>query len=145
MAVGRLQGGAEAIAVAIKGHVELQQPLDAGRGLAHQQGHGGWIAEAGAGLEGVFDVALEAVLGAGHGGDAALGPAAGRAGSPFLAEQQDAQARGQFQAGHQAGRPASHHNHIPAGFQGCLNRTLSHQVPGTNKKSRREGPTACTI
>ena len=94
MAVGGFQGGAEPAVLAVKVHPQLQQPFDAGRGLTHEQLHGGAIAEIGAGLEGVLEMALEAVFRPGHRGDAALGPAAGGAGCAVFAQQEDAEARG---------------------------------------------------
>jgi hypothetical protein len=56
MAVGGLQGGAELIAIAIKGHAELQKPGYAARSLVHQQLDGGTITKARPGLQGVVDM-----------------------------------------------------------------------------------------
>lgn len=77
MAVGRFQGGAEVGAIPIEVHPQLKQSFHAVRGFMNEQLHGGGIAEPCPGLERVLPVAGEAVLGAGHGGDAPLGPAAG--------------------------------------------------------------------
>ena len=117
MAVGRLEGGAQLVGLPIEAHAQLQQPRHTARGIPHQQVHGPSVAEVGAGPKGVLDVALEAVLGPGHRGDPALGPAAGGGRSVLLAQQQHPQAGWQLQAGHQAGGPAAHHNHIPVGGQ----------------------------
>ena len=113
MAVGGLQGGAQACSVAIEGHAQFEQPLHACRGLMHQQLHGVAVAEAGSGPEGVVNVAGEAVAGGRHRRNPALGPAAGRPRLALLAEQQHAHVGGQFQAGHQAGGTAAHHHHVP--------------------------------
>ena len=80
MAVGGFQGGAAPAVLAVKVHPQLQQPFDAGRGLTHEQLHRRAITEFGAGLEGVLEMALEAVFRPGYCCDAALGPAAGGAG-----------------------------------------------------------------
>jgi len=45
VAVGRLQSGAQAVAIPIKGHVQLEQALHAGRGLMHKPFDGLPIAE----------------------------------------------------------------------------------------------------
>jgi len=68
-----------------------------------------------AGLEGVGDVAFEAVIGSGDGGDAALGPAAGGWRGAGFAQQQHAQLGRQFQAGHQACGTTADHHHVPVG------------------------------
>ena len=80
MAVGGLQGGAELVAVAIKGHAQLQQPGHASRGLMHQQLYGGTITETCPRLQGVGDMAGKTVVVVGDRGNAALGPAACGAG-----------------------------------------------------------------
>ena len=80
MAVGSLQGGAELISIAIKGHAQLQQPGDASRGLMHQQLYGGTITQTCPCLEGVGDMTRKTVVVAGDRGNAALGPAACGAG-----------------------------------------------------------------
>ena len=126
VAVGRLQGRAQLISLPVEGHSQLQQPRHTVRGIPHQQLHRLEVAEAGAGLQGVVDVALEAVLGPGHRSNSALGPAAGGGGAILLAEEQHPQAGWQFKAGHQAGGAAAHHHHIPVGGQ---IRMLHRQAP----------------
>ena len=122
MAVGRLQGGAECLALAVEVHAQPQQLLHTGRGLADQQLHRLAIAEAGPSPQRVVDVALKAVITAGNRRDAALGPAAGGGRLAVLAEQQHPEIRRQRQAAHQAGGTAAHHHHIPAPWQRRLRR-----------------------
>jgi len=126
VAVGRLQGGAQLVGLPVEGHAQLQQPRHTVRGIAHQEFHRLEVAEAGAGLQGVVDVALEAVFGPSHRSNPALGPAAGGGWAILLAEKQHPQAGWQFQAGHEAGGPAAHHHHIPVGGQ---IRMLHRQAP----------------
>ena len=121
VAVGRLQSGAQAVAIPIKGHVQLEQALHAGRGLMHEPFDGLPIAEPPPGLEGVVHMAGKAVIRPGNRRDASLGPATGGAGFAagialgiaVLAEQEHPQGARQLQAGHQAGSSAAHHHHIP--------------------------------
>ena len=80
MAVGGLQGGAELVAIAIKGHAQLQQPGYASRGLMHQQLYSRTITETCPCRQGVGDMAGKTVVVVGDRGNTALGPAACRAG-----------------------------------------------------------------
>ena len=142
VAVGRLQGGAQGLALAVEIHAQLQQPLHAGRCLPHQQLHRWRVAQASAGAQGVVNVAGEAVVGPGHRGDAPLGPAAGGSRRDLLAQQQHPQLRRQLEGRHQAGGAAADNNHIPAGGE------LRHRASGLvgNKKAvggaRRLAPVA---
>ena len=76
VAVGRLQGGAEVVAVAIEVHPQLHQPLHAGWGLVHQQLNRGGLTETSPSAQGVFLMAGEAVLRTGDRRNPSLGPPA---------------------------------------------------------------------
>ena len=77
MAVGGFQGGAQLRPIPVEGHAQLQQARHTAGGPMHEQLHRLPLAEPCTGVEGVVNVAAKAVVGTGHRGDAALGPAAG--------------------------------------------------------------------
>ena len=113
VAVGCFQGGGQAVLIPVEGHPQLPQALHAMGRLLHQQPYGIAIAKAGSSQNGVLRMAFGAVLLAGHRGDAALGPAAGRAPPCVAVEQQHLELRGQIKAGHQASSPGTDHHHVP--------------------------------
>ena len=77
MTMSRFQsGGQAAIAIAIKLHAQLQEPVHAVGCLIHQQSNGISVAKPRPGMNGVRGVADAAVVRACHGGDAPLCPKA---------------------------------------------------------------------
>ena len=62
------------VLLAAEGHAALDEPADRLRSLAHHKFHRVAVAQAGAGIEGILDMRLEAVfLAVQHRGHAALG------------------------------------------------------------------------
>ena len=90
MTVGRLQrGGQAAIAIAIKLHAQLQEPIHTLRCLIHQQSNGIPIAEPCSGMNGVRGVATAAVVWSCDGGNASLCPKTGRSTARVAVDEQN--------------------------------------------------------
>ena len=88
--VGGLQSGGQAsIAIAIKSHPDLKQPLDTLRCLVNQQPHRIAIAQTRTRFQRVLCMAGGAVVGSGHRGDASLGPTARRTATGVAIQQQN--------------------------------------------------------
>ncbi len=80
LAVAAFAGQVEAqfgAGVAGERHALLDQPFDRFAAVFDDEAGGAFVAQAGAGDQGVGDVLVVAVAGVEHGGDAALGPVAG--------------------------------------------------------------------
>ena len=89
--VGGLQSGGQAsIAIAIKGHPDLKQPLDTLRCLVNQQPHRIAITQTRTRFQRVVRMARGAVVGSSHRGDTSLGPTARRAATGVPVQQQNA-------------------------------------------------------
>ena len=97
---------------AVELHAERAEPADALRPLAHRDLDRLALAEAGAGDQGVLDVELEAVVGAEHRGDAALGVLGGALGALPLGEDQHRAVAGGLEGEGEAGDAAAQHQEV---------------------------------
>ena len=92
------------VAGQIKMGPQIDQFLDAFRSRAHHQLHGILVTEAVARGQGVFDVQIEAVIRAEHGGDAALGLAGAGFHDAAFGDHVDGAMAGHLQGVAQAGQ-----------------------------------------
>ena len=88
------------------------QLLDPAGGLADDHFDDLFVAQTGPGGERVLDVVLEAVLGIGDAGDAALGVGAVRLPQAVLGDDQDGQSRVDRRGRPQSGQPAPNDQHV---------------------------------
>ncbi|KTC56147.1 hypothetical protein AO269_27915 [Pseudomonas putida] len=93
-------------------HTHFDQPLNRCAAVLHREAHRFFIAQAGAGIEGVLHVSFHAVGVCKHGGDPALGPRCGAVAEPALADDRDAQRGGQRQRKAQARGSATDYQNI---------------------------------
>ncbi|KAF1047537.1 MAG: hypothetical protein GAK38_01888 [Xylophilus sp.] len=93
-------------------HAVAAQPGDGLGRMLHDEARRGRVAQAGAGDQRVSHVGVEAVVLGQHGGDAALGPAAGAVGERPLGEHRHAVGGRELERGGQAGEPAADDEHV---------------------------------
>ncbi len=93
-------------------HPLVDQPLDGFTAVLDGEAHGVFVAQAAAGVEGVFDVGLHRVGVVQYRRDTALGPECRAVGQIALAQNGNAQVAGQGQCQAQAGRAAANHQNI---------------------------------
>ncbi|MCY1421134.1 hypothetical protein D9M71_367800 [compost metagenome] len=95
-----------------KRHALVDQPLNRFAAMLNGEAHGVFMAQAAAGIEGVFDVGLHRVGVVQHRGHATLGPEGRAIGEVALAEHGDAQVTGEGQGQAEAGGAAADHENI---------------------------------
>ena len=113
MAVSRFKRGGQCAALPVERHshgLELLHPMGS---LIHQQSNSIAITKVCPGAQGVIRMAFSAVFNPRHRRNSALGPAAGGPSPGVAIQEQNPQARWQFQTGHQACRSRTNHNHVP--------------------------------
>ena len=77
------------VRIAGERHALLDQPFDRGPAVLHDEAGGLFVAQPGAGDQGVADVRLDRVVVRQHGGDAALRPVAGAVQQSALGDDRD--------------------------------------------------------
>jgi len=95
-----------------KRHALVDQPLNGFAAMFDGKAHRIFVAQAAAGVEGVFDVGLHCVGVVQHGGNTALGPECRAIGQVAFAQHRNAQVAGEGQRKAQAGCAAADHQDI---------------------------------
>lgn len=98
--------------VAGERHALVDQPLDGFAAMLDGEAHRVFVAQAAAGVKGVFDVGLHGIGVVQHGCDTALGPESRAIGQVALAQDRNAQVAGEGECQAQAGRTATDHQNI---------------------------------
>jgi hypothetical protein len=95
-----------------EGHPLADQPFDTGAAALDHVAGDRVVAQAGAGDLGVANMALRGVVAGKHGGDAALGPAAGAVEQLLFGDHPDLPLSGEMEGERQAGQPAAYDQDI---------------------------------
>ncbi|CAI8777222.1 Transcriptional regulator [Pseudomonas marginalis] len=103
---------AACVFIAGEGHALVDQPLDRLAAMLDGEAHRVFVAQAAAGVEGVFNVGLHRIGVVQHRGDTALGPECRTVGQVAFAQDGNAQVAGKGQRKAQAGRAAADHQDI---------------------------------
>ena len=112
MRVSALAGEVRRVAVAVERETQRRHMVDALGRARDRIAHDLFVAQSGAGVDGVGDVGIEAVVWMRHRGHAALGAIGGAAVQGILGEHRHAQVVGQVQRRRQACGAAADHQHV---------------------------------